>query len=207
VGGIGLTGAIDSLDLDANGTRDGEESSRPSVQGRIGYSHSLGSKERIASVGISGSYGFMNTGRPVAGLTDFRSQLVNVDFTVPLAGFLAFRGEGWWGRNLSDIRGSIGQGLNVAMARPIRGRGGWGEVNIRLSRLFSLHPGFSTDDPVDRDLPAGGRSRNRTFYVAHRFTPGGGFQFGVDYLRWKTNYVGFQPGLDNRVNVFLQYNY
>jgi hypothetical protein len=37
-GGIGLTGAIDAVDLDNNGFRDGEESARPDVQGRIGYS-------------------------------------------------------------------------------------------------------------------------------------------------------------------------
>lgn len=207
IGGVGLTGAIDSLDLDANGVRDGEESSRPSLQSRIGYSHSVGSSERIASVGVSGYYGFMRTGRPVAGLTEFRSQLINVDFTLPLSGHISLKGEGWWGRNLSDIRGGIGQGLNVATGQAIRGRGGWGEASFKLSRVFSFHPGFSTDDPVDEDLPAAGRTRNRTFYLAHRIAPGGGFLLGVDYLRWRTTYKGLQPGVDNRLNLFFQYGF
>ena len=36
-GAIGLTGAIDSQDLDGNGFRDGEESGLPNFQGRLGY--------------------------------------------------------------------------------------------------------------------------------------------------------------------------
>lgn len=207
VGGVGLTGAIDSLDLDANGVRDGEESARPNIQARVGFSHPLGARERVASFGVSGLYGFMKTARPVAGRTEFRSQVVNVDFVLPVAGRLSFRGEGWWGRNMSDFRGGAGQGVNSPAGREIRGRGGWGEANVKLSRYFSLNPGFSTDDPVDEDIPAGGRTRNRSFFIANRITPGGNFLVGADYLRWKTNFKGFLRGIDNRVNIFLQYNF
>ena len=206
IGGIGLTGAIDALDLDGNGFRDGEESQLPDVQARIGYSYPIG-KDRNASFGISGFYGFLKTARPVAGRTDFHSQLINVDFTLPFASHFALRGEGWWGRNMSDIRGGAGQGISTATGREIRGRGGWSEANIKVSRYFSFNPGFSTDDPVDGDLPNGGRTRNRAFYFANRITPGGNFVIGADYLRWLTNYKGLRRGLDNRVNIFFQYNF
>ena len=206
VGGIGLTGAIDAQDLDANGFRDGEESSPPDMQGRIGYSHPLG-KDRTASIGLSGFYGFEKTARPVAGRTRFQPQLFNLDFTIPLASRLSFRGEGWWGRNMSDIRGGAGQGINVSTGREIRGRGGWSEANIKLSRYFSLNPGFTTDDPVDTDLPNGGRTRNRAYYFANRITPGGNFLIGADYLYWLTDYKGLQRGVDHRINIFLQYNF
>lgn len=206
IGGVGLTGAIDALDLDNNGFRDGEESQLPDVQARIGYSHPI-AKDRMASFGISGFYGFLTTARPIAGRTDFHSQLINVDFTLPLASYFALRGEGWWGRNMSDIRGGAGQGINTTNGREIRGRGGWSEANIKLSRYFSLNPGFSTDDPVDQDLPNGGRTRNRAFYLANRITPGGNFLIGADYLRWLTNFKGLRQGLDNRVNLFFQYSF
>ena len=206
-GGIGLTGAIDSLDLDANGVRDGEESARPDVQGRAGFSYPSAAKGQRVSVGVSGFYGFLETGRAVAGRTSFRSQLVNLDFTLPLHGRLALRGEGWWGRNMSDVRGGAGQGINAATGREIRGRGGWAEANVKLSRYFALSPGFSTDDPVDADIPAGGRTRNRAFFLANRITPNNNFLIGADYLRWKTNYRGLRPGVDNRVNIFFQYNF
>lgn len=207
IGGVGLTGAIDSLDLDANGVRDGEESARPNIQARVGLSHTIGAKDRIASFGVSGLYGFMKTARPVAGRTEFRSQVVNIDFVLPVASRLSFRGEGWWGRNMSDFRGGAGQGIDSATGRAIRGRGGWGEANIKLSRNFSLNPGFSTDDPVDEDIPAGGRTRNCSLFIANRITLGGNVLLGADYLRWKTNFKGFLRGIDNRVNVFLQYNF
>ena len=103
----------------------------------IGYSHPLG-KERTASFGLSGFYGFEKTARPVAGRNEFHAQLLNFDFTLPLASRLSWRGEGGWGRNMSDVRGGAGHGINVAPGREIRGRGGWTEANIKLSRYFSL---------------------------------------------------------------------
>ena len=206
MGGIGLTGAIDAVDLDNNGFRDGEEAARPDIQGRIGYSYPTG-KDRSASFGFSGFYGYQKTARVVAGRTEFHSQLLNADFTLPIAGIFSLRGEGWWGRNMSDTRGGAGQGINLLTGREIRGRGGWTEANIKVSRYLSLNPGFSTDDPVDRDVPNGGRTRNRAFYFANRITPGGNFVIGADYLRWRTDYKGFQRGIDNRVNVFLQYGF
>jgi hypothetical protein len=206
IGGAGLTGAIDALDLDSNGFRDGEESQRPDVQARVGYSYPIG-KDRSASFGISGFYGFLKTARPIAGRTDYHSQLLNVDFTLPFASQFAFRGEGWWGRNMSDVRGGAGQAINVATGREIRGRGGWFEANIKPSRYFSFNPGFSTDDPLDQDVPNGGRTRNRSFYFANRIMPGGNFLIGADYLRWLTSYKGFRRGLDNRVNIFFQYSF
>jgi len=117
------------------------------------------------------------------------------------------RGEGRWGRNMSDVRGGAGQGVNAATGREIRGRGGWSEANVRVSRYLSINPGFSTDDPVDADLPNGGRTRNRAFYFADRITPGGNFLMGADYLRWRTDYKGLRRGVDNCVNLFLQYSF
>jgi len=206
-GAIALTGAIDALDLDANGVRDGEESGRPQTQGRIGHSRPLGSKDRIMSFGISGQYGYLRTARVVLGRTDFRSQLVNIDFTLPVTGRLALKGEGWWGRNMSDVRGGAGQGINVATGREIRGRGGWGEINVKVSRYLSVNPGFSTDDPVNEDIPLGGRTDNSAFFIANRITPWGNFVIGIDYLRWRTSFKGFLRGNDNRLNLFLQYNF
>lgn len=93
VGGVGLTGEIDAADLDANGVRDGEESSHPNIQGRIGFSHPLGSKDRVASVGISGFYGFLKTARLVVGRTEFHSRLINADFTLPILSRVTLRAK------------------------------------------------------------------------------------------------------------------
>src|SRR5262249_55243808 len=207
VGRAGLTGAIDAQDLDNNGLRDGEQAGKPNLQARVGYSHFLWVKDQSASVGGSVLYGWLNTTRAVAGGTDFHNQLVNIDYTIPLQGQVSLRGEGWWGRNMSDMRGGAGQGLNLTSGREIRGRGGWSEVSLKLSRYLSLHPGFTTDNPLIGDVPAGGRTRNRAFYLGSRITPAGNLTIGADYLRWRTDYKGLASGVDNRVNLFFQYAY
>jgi hypothetical protein len=204
VGGFGLTGAVDAADLDLNGVRDGEESGAPNLQGRIGVSGPSWVPDQRASIGISGVYGFLETATPVFGRTHFRSRLANIDFTLPLAEFLSFRGEGWWGRNMSDFGGGAGQGFTF---RNVRGRGGWAELGIKAGEYFSTHPGFTTDDPRDGDLFGGGITRNRAFYWGNRIKPNANLLIGVDYLRWKTNFRGLVRGLNNRLNLFFQYNF
>jgi len=207
IGGIGLTGAVDGLDLDGNGVRDGEESARPNVQMRLGYAHASWVKGQRASIGIWGYRGWMRTTRPVAGRTSWGSQVLGFDYMLPLHERAALRGEAWFGRNMSDVRGGIGQGVNGMTGAAIRSRGGWIEMSVRVHPRFTIHPGFSTDDPRDEDIPSGGRVRNRAWWIAHRFPLGGGFLIGAEYLRWITDYRGLQRGTDNRVALFLQYGF
>jgi len=206
-GSIGLTGAIDAADLDGNGVLDGQESGKPDVQARVGIARPLWVPDQMASVGISGVYQWLNTIKPVAGRFGFRGQAVNIDYTLPLSTRLSLRGEGWWGRNMSDFRGGAGQGLNLATGQPIRGRGGWSELTARLNRYWSIYPGFSSDDPVDHDVPNGGRTRNHVWYIGNRFNLGSNFLIGADYLHWITDYKGLTRGADNRVNIFFQYGW
>jgi len=173
----------------------------------VGYSHPLWVKDQSATIGVSGIYGWLNTDSPVAGRTGFREQLINIDYVLPIARFVSVRGEGWWGRNLSDLVGGIGQGINLITGQEIRSRGGWSELNFKLSRFYSFNPGFTTDDPVDQDIPDGGRTRNHAFYVGNRIMPSENFLIGIDYLRWTTTFKGFERGLDNRVNIFFAYHF
>lgn len=205
--GVGLNGAVNLQDLDSNGYRDGEESSRPALEGRLGFSHTSWTDGQAASVGVSGYYGWFTTSQLVDGRNEFHVQAVNLDFRLPLANRIALQGEGWWGRNLADVRGGIGQGVNPLTGREVRSRGGWSELALQVSSRWSIHPGFSTDDPLDVDIPDGGRTRNTAFYLGNRFRPGGGFLIGMDYLYWITQFKGLSQGIDNRVNVFFQYGF
>jgi len=204
--GVGLTGAVDALDVDNSGYLSGQESGRPDLQARAGYSHPmLGQK---ASLGGSFYYGWLNASKPAAGRTSFTGQATNIDYTLPLAAFLSLRGEGWWGRNLSDVRGGAGQGINTTTGTEIRARGGWSELSLSISRYWSIHPGLTTDNPLPADVPSGGRTRNAALYFGNRFSLSPLVTLGADYLRWKTNYKGPTPaGIDNRVNLFLLYRF
>lgn len=206
-GAIGVTGAVDAADLDNNGYLDGIQSMRPNVQGRLGYARSLWVASQAFSVGGSVFHGWLAVARPIGGRGVLPAQGYNADFTLPLTHALALRGEGWWGRNMSDFRGGAGQGVTLASGRIVRGRGGWGEFKFRVNRYWFLAPGFTTDNPVKADLAAGSRTRNRAFYIGNRFAPGGKVEFGIDYLRWRTDYLGPLPGFDNRFNLFFQYGF
>lgn len=207
VGGLGLTGAIDAKDLDNDGVRDGETSAKPNLQARIGFAHPLWSQQSKVSLGVSGHYGWDETVRLVGGRNDFRSQSLNVDYNLALHDRVAIQGEAWLGRNLSDVRGGVGQGINTALGTEIRSRGGWAELALKLNKYYSIYPGYTMDDPTDRDIANQGRVKNRAWYIVHRFRPGGPFLVGIDYLRWTTDYKGLERGTDNRVNLYLQYNF
>lgn len=203
--GMGLAGAVDALDLDRDGYRDGEQSRRPNLQSRAALSLPAWVPDQPLSFGASMFYGWLGVARPAGGRTLLPGSGYNFEYTLPLATPLALRGEGWWGRNMGDFRGGAGQ--SVLQGRPVRGRGGWSELKVRLHRYWSFAPGFTTDNPVLGDLTPGSRARNRALYLANRFTPGGKIEFGFDYLRWQTDYLARARGTNNRFNIFLQYGF
>jgi hypothetical protein len=210
----GLTGAIDAQDFDpaaSGGFRDGETSGKPTLQARVAYALPLWEKQKI-ELGVWGHKASVRTETPIgtSQRKDFDSDVVGLDLTIPLYLDIAWlKGELWKGRNLSDVRGGILQGINTTTGREVHARGGWFELGVRPAKWFSLHAGYSTDNPDDRDLagasPAG-RSRNRISYGAVRgyFDP---IEVGVDYLHWTTDWVGFGPGVDNRFQGFMSYKF
>ncbi len=205
-GAAGLTGAVDSQDLDADGVRDGEASGRPNVQGRLGYSRPL-SGDRKLSFGVSGHYAWQETLTPVAGRDTYRSRSLGVDYRIPVHKRFALQGEAWSGRNLGDFRGGVGQSVNTALGEEIASRGGWLEAAVTIARPWTIYPGVSIDDPVDEDVPAAGRVKNRTWYVSNRYQPDPAFLAGIDFIRWVTDFNGLKDGTDDRINVYVLYSY
>ena len=223
-GAAGLTDGVDPADLDNNGVRDGEASGRPNTQLRAGYSRptsartvgtSAGSAgvgaERKWSVGLSGLYAWHETATPIAGKDTFRTRAVALDYKLPLWKRISIQGEAWTGQNLPDFRGGINQGVNTTSGEEIASRGGWLEVGFKAGKSFLISPGYSIDDPRDRDVPAGttqanaGRVQNRAWFVSNRWQPDPSFMVGIDFLRWITDYKAFESGVDNRVNAYFQY--
>ena len=215
-GMAGLTGAVDSQDLDGNGVRDGEAAALPNFQARAEYAAPLGADRW--SIGLSGLDGSQKTATLVAGKTEFHPRAVAVDMRLPLRPWLTFQGEGWSGRNLSDFRGGVAQSVNtdptsVAFGREIESHGGWIEAGVRVARGWTLTPGYTVDDPDDGNLPAGttqadaGRTRNEAWYLNTRWQPESELLVGLDLLGWKTDYKAFASGDDNRLDLYVQYSF
>lgn len=211
-GAAGLTGAVDPSDLDGNGVRDGEASARPDAQLRVGYSGPAGGDRKWA-VGLSGVYAWQETATPVAGKDTFRTRSIAIDFRLPVWKRVVVQGEAWTGQDLSDFRGGVAQNVNTATGEEIESRGGWVEVAVKCGKTFTTYPGLTIDDPRNGNVPAGstqanaGRTRNRAWYVANRWQLDPSFMVGIDFLRWITDYEGFERGVDDRVNAYLVYSF
>jgi hypothetical protein len=222
-GEVGLAGAVDGKNLDlgttTTATRDGEASGLPCFMGRLGYKgESPWVEKAFVEAGVWGYWAKDHVDAPaVAGLTrdDFRARAVGLDLTLPLWDLLEIRGELWRGKNSSDIRGGILQGIStVGGGTEIESRGCWGEVVVKACPFYTVHLGVSRDNPVNGDIavpgaaanaPAGAMD-NRVCYWANRFNAGGGVSFGFDVLHWVTRWQGgYRAGVDNRFSWFVMY--
>lgn len=203
----GLTDANTPQDLDNDGVRDGEESGLPNLQARIGYKRTLWVDDQPATIGFGWHHAWFNTTKPFLNRTDFSSDMGAVDVKLPLTSHIDLTAEAFWGHALADMRGGIAQNINLQTGRDIHSRGGWVELGWQPSKYYRFVPGFTVDDPVDGDLASGARTRNRVFWLGQRITPSPAFTIGFDLLRWRTDYKGFRRGVDNRTNIFFQYNF
>jgi len=200
----GLTGAVDDLDLDADGVRDGEASARPNLQARISFDSSA--KNRW-SFGLWGLRGWQQTSKMIGGRRRFGTSALGADGKLALGGRARVQGEAWTGQALADFRGGIAQSVNTATGGTIASHGGWLELGADPTSWSSLYLGYTVDDPDDGDLPVNARSRNSAWYLTNRLRFGTPFQIGIEYLRWTTRYLGLVRGLDNRFDLYAIYNF
>jgi hypothetical protein len=213
-GEAGLTSANDGQDLDpaaAGAFRDGEASGKPTLQARAAYAFPLWQNQKF-EIGVWGHRAWESTDTPIgtSGERDFDSEAAGLDIVVPLCRDIVWlKGEVWTGKNLSDIRGGILQGINTATGREVDSQGGWLELGVRPVKWFSLHGGYSFDNPDNEDLRGSAippRTRNSIWYGALRayFDP---IEIGLDYLNWTTDYLGVGSGHDHRFQSYISYKF
>ncbi|OHB75804.1 MAG: hypothetical protein A2Z34_07175 [Planctomycetes bacterium RBG_16_59_8] len=189
------------------GVIDGEDSGVPMLQGRAAFSRELWVKGKQATIGLWGHRSWEETDGKFDGEDNFDGSSTGVDLSLPLHELVLLKGEGWSGKNLTDVRGGIGQGINTTTGREISSRGGWLELSVKACSCYTLAVGSAMDNPDDGDLAASGRTKNRPWYLANRLEFDKKIQIGFDYLRWKTDYDGLDAGDDNRFNLFVQYGF
>jgi hypothetical protein len=214
---VGLTNAIDRKDLDKNGVPDGEVSGLPTLQGRLALRlpiwKTADSKSHPLEIGAWGHQAWEELDAPLDGTEKdaFQSSVVGVDLKLPLyQDRLALIAEGWTGKNLSDVRGGILQGINTKTGAEIHATGGFAQLSwttVKTERYKNvLHAGIAMDDADDADLSDGGRDLNYAVFGAVQ-SVFGHFTLGIEYLHWVTEYVGFDNGTSDRVNLYTLYNF
>jgi hypothetical protein len=194
---LGLTGAIDAKDLDADGVRDGEDAGLPNVQARFGW------RGPTSSIGVWGLQAWEKTSTAVGGETSFKASALGADFSATIGGNMDLRGEAWTGSNLSDFRGGVGQGVIAATGAEVQSSGGWLELGFNASPAHRMAVGYTVDDPQDSDIPVGGRTKNSALYVHNKWIVGQGLELGLNVLFWNTEFNGASRGSDTRFNFFF----
>jgi len=209
---VGLTGAVDNQDLDDNGLLDGSESSQPFVQTRIGLEQTLWT-DQPTRIGVWG-----HSAKEEVTIGDetgtCESWVIGFDASLQITNRVWINAEGWLGQDLSDLRGGIGQGVNVITHSEVKARGGWVQLGMRPTEKWKAYFGATVDDPDDEDVPsvndvaaaglpmkATGRTLNWTTFMSHYFRPWQPIQVGVEYQYWVTQYRGLLRGENNRVSA------
>ncbi len=206
-GALAMQGAISPQEIDGtpDGVLDGEDSGIPQLQGRAAYGTKI-LTESTSELGAWFAYGQEKTdGPPIAGEDEWTSSIYGLDVTLPITDDLKLKGEFWAGENLNDLRGGIGQGINATTGDEIAAIGYWAQVDYALNDTTGIFVGTSVDDPDDGDLPTGGMDLNEQYYAGMTFRVWEPVRFGVDYVHWKTEYVGLRDGTNHRFRFWISY--
>src|SRR5881409_929127 len=164
-----------------------ERSRRPYLQSRVRIG--WGATDDPSEIAIGGHQGWLASGDSL-----FQSQAVTVDTRVKL-GVVELIGEGFVGKALAGLGGGgIGQSLGPPpLGVPVRTKGGWGQLNIRLRPEVMFGGGCGIDDPDDRDLEdvlgnPQGRLKNFVCEGHVELRPTGPLLFALEFRRLKTTY-------------------
>jgi hypothetical protein len=165
----------------------GEASGIPTTQARIAYTFPMLSKK--ATIGISGHYGKDEYDiDPMGHCRHFESWSGNGELILPLWEKIEFRGEMFYGQNMDEYLGGIGQGINLKEMREIRDLGGWGQFALGPFGKWTFDLGGSADDPNDNDLNPGDRSLNIAYWGNCLYDITRAVQVGLEGSYWVTNY-------------------
>jgi hypothetical protein len=164
-----------------------ERTKRPALEGRLRLG--WGPSDNPNEIAVGGHYGWLKGLDSASGDSILVSKAVTADIRLSF-GVLELIGEAYAGQALAGLGGGgIGQNSGVG-GRPLRTKGGWGQVNLKPVPHFMLGAGCGLDDPNDADVPAGGRFRNFVCEGHAEWRPPGPLVFGLEYRHLSTRYQG-----------------
>ncbi|MEZ5065646.1 MAG: hypothetical protein R3B81_13010 [bacterium] len=196
---FGMPNAVDGQDLDGNGVLDGAYAMVPSTQGLLEFSSSK------ITFGVWGEFHrerLVATDSSSVSENDYDAMLFGAHLKAPLGSQLTLVAEAFSGKNADDLRGGIGQGLNLGLDREIATQGGFAELQFQANPNWTFAAGATLDDPDDDDLSNGGRALNQVIYGAARLKTLERVQVGLEYLHWKTEYKNAADGDANRIDLW-----
>ncbi|MEO8701965.1 MAG: hypothetical protein ABI867_18110 [Kofleriaceae bacterium] len=189
-------GVLDQTDMDHDGQIDAMASAKPMLQWLV-EARLPGIKQSTIRIGFSGHAGSSE----LADRTSIGSSSVGMHFFAPWGQRLILLGEGYVGKNMAELGGGIGQGVNPMTTKPIHSAGGWLELATFPTKRHMLALGASGDSARASDLEIGDRETNSTVYGVLRYKPRPALQLGLEYLHWRTGYKEMSDGQANRFDM------
>lgn len=155
-----------------------ERSGRPYLQGRVHVAWMRGDVRGEIGCGV-------HRGWLVPGSVRVVSGAFACDALVPLAAAAEVRGEFFSGQAVRGLGGGgIGQNFTPANT-PLRGTGGWAQLNVRPTVLMHLGAGCGVDHPETLAV----RRRNDACATYALLRPAGPLFAGAEWRRLRTTYA------------------
>lgn len=175
-----------------------EDNGWPNVEGRIALG--LGAIEgqgpaakRPLEIGLSGVVGQLRTTDP--GVRQVVADVwgVSSDFRWKLTDVYGVQAEVYTGQGLGSYNAGVLQNINTTTLQAIRTSGGFGEFYYYWTPCLHSHFGYGIDNPLDRDVNAGGRLRNSTVFANALWDVNATFRIGMELTWRETTYLGLNP--------------
>lgn len=122
---------------------------------------------------------------------------------LPLRADLTFKGSFWYGENLDDVRGGIGQGVNLVAGSAVEAFGGWAQFGYAAGTVVDLNLFAGFDNPRNKDLLPGWRELNVTLGANVLYHATEATTFGVEVSHMDTDYVGLGSAPNLRVQTSI----
>jgi hypothetical protein len=129
------------------------------------------------------------------------SRIFSLDWLIRPISWMDFTGEFFQGENTGVI-GGLQQGVSVinGLARSVQATGGWAQVKFRLTKRASLNFYGGQEDDWNRDLEAGGISRNMAYAGSFMYRFGSNILGSFESSQVRTTY------LDLGTRIFPHYD-
>jgi hypothetical protein len=193
-------------------TATGDQTEWPILEGRTALTFGpRGKGDHPITLGVSGHVGEQRYDftSPLPAVKNLRAKTwsFNVDLKAPITDRLGFQGEYYIGENLSAYQGGILQGYNFLLRKSIYDTGGWLEIWYDWTPQWHSHVGYTIDDPLNSDIPAGGRTYNQAYWGNLIYDVTKQFNCGLEVSSWRTLYNGKTPGESVRIEFMARYGF
>ena len=167
-----------------DGLDDGTDAAIPSFQGLLDLKHAFPNGGSIR-VGASGLWGQLRAETNLGNYETYESYAVVGHLALNATPNVGLLGEFYTGSNLGSYYGAV---LNTNRIDGLDSKGGWGSAWVKPHPKVKLVGGYGFDDPEDKDISIGNRSKNQAIFGNIQFSPVAPLTFGLEISNWKTEY-------------------